>query len=173
MLAGETPNGTVTYSSGTYTLAGTSNTVNIFDLTTGSFSGNTINITAPAGSTVVVNVAGTADSFTGGSINLKGVSTNDVIFNFNAATSLSLASIGFNGSILAPYADFNGNYGQIDGELIASSAEGTTEIDNPVFNGNLGSTPSNQVSGVPEPSTWVMLLAGIAALAVGKIGRNR
>ncbi len=116
-LASETANGTVTSAYGTYTLTGTNSSLNIFNLTASSYSGATINISAPAGSTVVVNVPGSAASFSGGSINLTGVSEDDVIFNFGSATALSVGSIAFDGSILAPYANFTGNYGQIDGEL--------------------------------------------------------
>jgi choice-of-anchor A domain-containing protein len=169
-LAGETPNGIVTSAYGTYTLTGTSSGINIFNLTDSSYSGATINITAPAGSTVIINVAGTADSFSGGSINLNGITNNDVIFNFNAATSLSVGSMAFNGTILAPFANVTGNFGQIDGELIALSDAGTTQLNDEVFNGNLGNAPDgNQISQTlqattPEPSTWLMLTGGLCAL---------
>ena len=169
-LAGETPNGTVSSASGTYTLTGTSSGINIFNLTDSSYSGATINITAPAGSTVIINVAGSADSFSGGSINLNGVTNNDVIFNFNAATSLTVGSIAFNGTILAPFANVTGTYGQIDGELIALSDAGTTQLNDEVFNGNLGNAPGgNQISQnlqstTPEPSTWLMLTGGLCAI---------
>jgi choice-of-anchor A domain-containing protein len=168
-LAADTANGTVNHSYSTYTLTGTSSTLNVFNLTDSSYSGATINITAPSGSTVIVNVSGSADSFNGGSINLNGVSQNDVIFNFSAATSLSLSGIAFNGSILAPNADFTGSWGQINGELIALSAAGTTQLNNDVFNGYLASTggsgTTNQNS-TPEPSTWVLVATGLAFAAL-------
>jgi choice-of-anchor A domain-containing protein len=169
-LAADTPTGSVNHSYSTYTLTGTSSTLNVFNLTDSSYSGATINITAPAGSTVVVNVAGTADSFNGGSINLNGVRQNDVIFNFSAATSLSLSGIAFNGSILAPNADFTGSWGQINGELIALSAAGTTQLNNEVFNGYLASTGGSGTgttgqTATPEPSTWVMIGSGLLAVA--------
>jgi choice-of-anchor A domain-containing protein len=167
-LAADTPNGTVSQSYGTYTLTGTSSTLNVFNLTNSSYSGNAINITAPAGSTVIVNVAGTAASFNSGSINLNGVSQNDVIFNFSAATSLSLSSIAFDGTILAPNADFTGSWGQINGELIALSAAGTTQLNNDVFNGYLGSTSGGGTvttgqNPTPEPSTWILIASGLLA----------
>ena len=176
-LAGETPNGTVTSAYGTYTLTGTSSGINIFNLSDSSYSGATINITAPAGSTVIINVAGSADSFSGGSINLNGVTNNDVIFNFNAATSLTVGSIAFNGTILAPFANVTGNYGQIDGELIALSDAGTTQLNDEVFNGNLGNAPGgsqgsqNVQTTTPEPATWLMLTGGLCAILLA--GRKR
>ena len=169
-LGADAANGTVSHSYSTYTLSGADPTLNIFDMTDSNYSGATINISAPAGSTVVINVPGASASFTYGSINLSGgVSINDVIFNFDAATTLALNGIGFNGSILAPFADFTGTWGDIDGELIAKSAAGTTQINDMVFSGNLGSTSSQGTSGLsptPEPSTWMALASGLAALAM-------
>lgn len=160
-LAGEAPNGTVNQSGTTYTLSGASSTLNVFNLSASTYTGATINISAPAGSTVVVNVSGTSDSFNGGSINYTGVSSNDVIFNFNSATSLSLANMAFVATILAPTADFTGSGGHVSGQLIANSASGTTEFESNLFTGNLGGTPA-----VPEPSTWLLLLTGVGTMAM-------
>jgi choice-of-anchor A domain-containing protein len=164
-LAADTANGTVTHSYSTYTLSGTDASLNVFNLADSFYSSATINITAPSGSTVLVNVAGTADSFTYGSINLNGVPAANVIFNFSSATSLSLNGIGFYGSILAPHADFTGTYGQINGELVAGSASGTTQLNDVAFNGNLGTVTSAQ-SAAPEPSTWLSILTGIVIIGV-------
>jgi choice-of-anchor A domain-containing protein len=171
-LAGESPNGTVTLSYGTYSLTGTNATLNVFNLTGGSFSGNAININAPAGSTVVVNVSGGADSFSNGSINLNGVSTANVIFNFDAATTLALSGIGFNATILAPFADFTGSSGNINGQLIANSAAGTTQLNEVLFAGNLGSSSTSfpsggsQVQATPEPATWLMMVPGAVIILI-------
>jgi choice-of-anchor A domain-containing protein len=176
-LAGDAANGTVSQSGSTYTLSGTNAILNVFNLSAASYSSATINITAPTGSTVIVNVAGSADSFSGGSINLNGIPSSNVIFNFNSATTLSLSSIAFNATILAPYAAFTGSGGQIDGELIASSAAGNTSFDNDPFSGSLASVNENQASGsqspppVPEPSTWLLFLTGAGALALVKKSR--
>jgi choice-of-anchor A domain-containing protein len=167
-LAGESANGAVNQSGSTYTLTGTNANLNVFNLSAASYSSATINITAPSGSTVVVNVAGSADSFSSGSINLNGISSSDVIFNFNSATTLSLSSIAFNATILAPYAAFTGSGGEINGELVASSAAGNTTLDNDPFSGSLGSN-SQAAPAVPEPSTWVLLLTGAGVLACTRL----
>jgi choice-of-anchor A domain-containing protein len=161
-LAGETANGTVSHASSTYTLTGTDANLNIFDLTNSSYSAATINISAPAGSTVIINVPGSAASFTYGSINLSGISANNVIWNFNNATSLALNGIGFNGTILAPGAAFSGTWGDIDGQLIANTVTGTTEFHDYLFSGNLGTVNNSQndPSAAPEPGTWVLLAIG-------------
>jgi choice-of-anchor A domain-containing protein len=175
-LAGQTANGTTSFDGySTYTLTGTSSTLNVFNLTNSTYNGQTINITAPASSTVVVNVAGTSDSITGGSINLNGVPATNVIFNFSAATSVSIANLAFNGTLLAPYANFSGTWGQLNGELIAESAQGTTEFHNVLFSGTLPSA-SGTLSGTsdsgggatPEPSTWLMLLGGGGLIAISR-----
>ncbi len=166
-LAADTANGTVNHSYSTYTLTGTDSSLNVFNMTDSSYSGATINITAPSGSTVVINVAGTSDSFTNGSINLSGVTSDHVIFNFSQATSLSMGGIAFNGSVLAPLATFTGNYGQFNGELIALSASGTTQFNNGAFNGFLGY--SSSPGATPEPGTWAMLAGALVVLAGKKM----
>ncbi|MEW9799393.1 choice-of-anchor A family protein [Alteromonas sp. CYL-A6] len=50
-----------------------------------------------------------------------GTYTNNVLFNFVDTTDLTLAGIGFKGSILAPFADTNFYNGHIDGNLIVGS----------------------------------------------------
>jgi choice-of-anchor A domain-containing protein len=169
-LAGETANGTTSFDGySTYTLTGLSTAFNVFNLNDSSYNGKTIDISAPSSSTVVVNVAGTADSFSGGSINLTGISASNVIFNFSAATTVSISNIAFNGTLLAPLAGFTGSWGQINGELIAASAQGTTEFHNVLFNGTLpsASISNTQSAATPEPSPGIMFLGGAALIAVG------
>jgi len=167
-LAGDAPNGTVSSSGSTWTLTGASSSLNVFNLSASSYSGATININAPAGSTVVVNIAGSADSFSGGSINLTGVSASNVIYNFNTATTLSLSSIAFYGTILAPLADFTGSGGQINGQLIAKSVAGTTSMSDTEFAGTLGAA-----TATPEPSTWLLFLAGAGVFSFTYFSRRR
>ncbi len=168
-LAGDTANGTVNRSYSTYTLTGTDSNLNVFDMTASSYSGATIDVDAPSGSTVVINVPGSSVSFKYGSINFTGVSASNVIFNFDSATSLTLNGIGFNGSILAPAANFSGVYGNLNGQLITYTAKGTMEFHNVLFTGNLGTAGSSGGSSLPaptpEPGTWISLAAGCLLLA--------
>jgi choice-of-anchor A domain-containing protein len=167
-LAGYSPNGAVVHSYSNYTLTGTDANLNVFDLTDSSYSSGSITITAPAGSTVIVNVAGSADSFSNGQIVLNGVSASDVIWNFDSASSLTFGSYGFYGSILAPFANFSGSWGQINGQIIAETISGTTQFNETLFSGNLGSGGLSQTSGqgsVPEPATWLLLTTAGVALA--------
>lgn len=47
--------------------------------------------------------------------------TNNILFNFVDADSLSLHSVGVKGSVLAPYAELSFYNGHVDGNVIASS----------------------------------------------------
>jgi choice-of-anchor A domain-containing protein len=152
---------------GTYTLAGTSSTINIFNLSKSSYSGNTINISAPAGATVIVNIGGSAASFNGGSINIAGTDKRNVIFNFSSAATLSLSSFGFMGSILAPSAAISGTYGNVDGQVIADSFSGTTEFHDFLFTGTLPASAA-VVSSAPEPTTWAMLGGALVLLGIAR-----
>lgn len=50
-----------------------------------------------------------------------GLYTNNILFNFVDADSLSLHSVGVKGSVLAPYAELSFYNGHVDGNVIASS----------------------------------------------------
>jgi len=94
--------------------------------------------------------------------NLSGVTADHVIFNFADATSLSLSSYAFKGTILAPQANFNGSGGQINGQLIAASAQGTTEFHNDIFSGDLPATAT------PELPNWAMMLSGVGMVVIAR-----
>lgn len=126
---------------------------------------HSLNITAPAGSTVVVNVDGTVNNFESMGIFLTGVDRQHVLYNFHQATSLLVDAISVEGTILAPYASVNFNNGQINGTLIANHLTGGGESHLHLFQGSLPSP-------VPEPSTLVLGACG-GLLAVGAAGRRR
>jgi len=160
-LNGLQANGTVAVSGPNYTLNATGCTLCVFDLTVGNYSNGAININAPTGATVVINVPGATDSFTNSSINYTGGATaSDTLFNFDAATTLMTSGFTMYGSVLAPDAAFTGTSGSLNGELIAASVSGqSAEFESgDIFSGNLGTAP-----GVPEPSTWFLM--GTALLA--------
>jgi choice-of-anchor A domain-containing protein len=187
-LADTAANGTIIHKYSSYALNGTDAQSNVFNLTDTTYSGATITITAPAGSTVIVNVAGDADSFNGGSIVLNGVTADHVIFNFYAAKSLSVGSMAFNGTILAPFADFTAGWGQLNGQLIAKGAAGNFTFNEVLFDGNLDpfsdvtqTTPggpngvpgggSNVLTPTPEPASWA--LAGLSLAIFGFVRMKR
>ena len=72
-------------------------------------------IDVPSSSTVIVNIHGTAATFWRGTIRLVGVVTNNVLFNYVDATTLTSTSIDHNGAVLAPYTDAQLSGGSING----------------------------------------------------------
>jgi choice-of-anchor A domain-containing protein len=60
-------------------------------------------------------------------IQLQGVDESTVLWNFWEAEWLGLDGVGWEGSLLAPFADVRFNNGNFDGTLIARSLEGTAE----------------------------------------------
>jgi choice-of-anchor A domain-containing protein len=167
-LAMQSANGTVSSAYNTYSLNGTNSSANIFFLAGSSYNNSTFNISAPAGSTVIINVAGMSDSFSGGSMNLTGVSADHVIWNFSNAASVAISSIAFDGTLLAPGASFVGSWGQLNGQLIANSAAGTTELHDVLFDGSLPSSQTSSNSQTPEPSTWMLSLTGVGLIAFSR-----
>ena len=161
-LASLAPNGTTTfnYRAAPQWARGVTSGFYIFDVTGAQLAAAThfgLTITAPSGSTVLVNVDGTNDSFFSMGITLNGVDNQHVLYNFSQATNLLVDQIGVEGTILAPNANVNFAGGQINGSIIAQSITGQGESHLHLFTGNLPTNP------IPEPSTFVLAACGLAA----------
>jgi len=128
--------------------------INAGDLASAAYWGNITGVAS--GSTLVFNVSGSSISLP--NVGMSALNGYNVLFNFYNAQSISMSS--FDGSVLAPYADITGSWGQIDGTVVAKSWNGTTEFHDLPFKDT--TTPSP----VPEPSTIVMLSSGMVCLAV-------
>lgn len=96
-----------------------------------------IKIEAPAQSTVLVNVDGKVAEMRSFGFDIVGVKRERVLFNFFEAESLALSNIGFQGSILAPYAKVDFQNGNIDGALIVDSLVGNGEVHLHLFEGSV------------------------------------
>jgi len=160
-------NGTAVLGAGnTLTITGTSSGLNVIDLTGSTLTqSQTINISAPVGSTVLINVSGTSGTFQNGQVFENGstTATGMVLYNFFQATTVNLSTKDPEGSVLAPFAGVIGSNGQMHGQLIADSYGGsslndgtdTTQFDNSLFTGTLP---------VPLPATLPLLLSGAGML---------
>jgi choice-of-anchor A domain-containing protein len=137
-------------------------------------SGSGETITAPAGSTVVLNIiGGTIPALTNSSFTFNGISASNVILNLPPASQFNLAFQGsFPFSVLAPEANvsFNSN-GAFHGTLIANSVTATVGSysseefeDDALFAGSLPS---------PAPEPAPMMLIGGGLVAFGMAGRRR
>ncbi len=148
-------------------LKGTSSTLNVFNITAAQFASNNhnIDIEAPVGSTIIVNVAGTNVTL-GAGLYYNGNQTSGdsdadskILFNFANAQTVTINS-QFSASILAPFALLSGN-AQMAGNFIAAQIGQTGEVHNIEFTGIL--PPPTGVT--PEPGTLALMGTGIMSLA--------
>ena len=178
-LAALTSNGSVAYSYGQLSLTGTNALFDVFHVNGSDLaSANGFSITAPAGATVVIDVDGSADKMQNFGFSLNGIDQQHVLFNFSAATSLTLSGIGIQGSILAPLAAINFNNGNINGTLVGNSVTGNGESHDFQFQGDLspGVGPSispGAIGTVPEPATILSTSTGLAMFGLCLWRRRR
>lgn len=157
---------------GALNLTGSAADLNVFSITAAQLgSSHGISISVNPGSQVLVNVSGSVANWQNMGINLNGLSTANVLFNFYEATSLTMSGIGINGSILAPQANVQFNNGQLNGILIAANFKGSGELHSTGYTGGLLTPQTSITPGVPEPATWAMMLLGFAV--VGAAMRKR
>jgi choice-of-anchor A domain-containing protein len=169
-LASQGANGATSLSGTTLTLTGSNSAIDYFSVTSAQLATSTsLNIVAPSGATVVVNVDGATDTLTGG-MSLSGVAEDKVLFNFYNATTLYLGSnnsgLAFLGSVLAPDATLYGTNGHTDGNVMVGGISATAYSfeyhDTGLFNGTLTVANTPSLSSVPEPPTIV--LAGLGTV---------
>jgi choice-of-anchor A domain-containing protein len=152
-----------------FVLAGTSSTLNIFNITAAEFASvnNPIDIEVPVGSTVIINVSGTNVSL-GAGIYLNGKQESDsnndggdILFNFAGASSVYIGG-QLDGSVLAPFAVLTGG-SQMGGTFIAAQIGQTGEVHNLEYQ---GVTPfSTPTDPIPEPSTLIFMGTGMLSMA--------
>jgi choice-of-anchor A domain-containing protein/uncharacterized repeat protein (TIGR01451 family) len=124
-------NGVTTDSYGTVGLAGTDPNLDVFTVSAADLAtANGLNISAPAGATVLVNVTGTAGQMQNFGMSVSGTDRQHVLFNFPSATTLVLSGISVEGSVLAPQAAVTFNNGNLDGTLVGLSLIGNGEVHN-------------------------------------------
>lgn len=142
-LAALAANGSTSVSFGTLNLTGSATGLNVFTVNGSDITNtNTVNIAVNAGSTVLINVTGSGQTFQNGQVFLSGVDAAHVFYNFSDATSLTLAgSKNPFGTIFAPFANVTGGFGALDGQLVAQSFNGNIEFHNVQFGGDLPSVP--------------------------------
>ena len=168
-LGGLEATGTTEIAHGGITLTGSDEDENIFHLNASDLStANNFKIDVTPGSTVIVNVSGDEASLQNFGFNFNGGidQRQNFIYNFYEARELSASGIGIQGSILAPFAAFEFNNAQINGNLITASLTGGGQSNNYLFNSDL---PDPISETVPEPAT----LAGLGLVAALGVASRR
>jgi choice-of-anchor A domain-containing protein/uncharacterized repeat protein (TIGR01451 family) len=163
-------NGTATDTYGTIFLAGADPTLDVFSLPAGELAtANGLNITAPAGAGVLVNVPGTAAQMQYFGMTVSGTDRQHVLFNFPDAMSLTMAGISVQGSVLAPGADVTFSNGNLEGTLVASTLTGSGEFHSFPTQAQIpvpAQTPPPDVTITMSASTPVVNAGGRAGFTV-------
>jgi choice-of-anchor A domain-containing protein len=126
-LAALAPNGTVSTGLEVF-FTGTDPTLNVFEVQALDLANMTsMTISAPASSTVLVNIRGESVSLHDFGFALVGIVREHILYNLPDATSLSMSGVGIQGSLLAPYVDLTFANGHIDGQLVVKNFSGSGE----------------------------------------------
>lgn len=155
-LAGLGSIGTITSTATALDYSRAANGYAVFTMTAAAFQDQNADFdrlftALPNGMTTIVNVLGTS-LVQGGNINSTALNRS-VIWNFADATSI--ATKGWHGSILAPLATLT-NGSAIEGSVAVK----TFNMNGQVHLGTFAGTSSIVTSAVPEPSSWMLMLAG-------------
>lgn len=123
-----------------------------------------------AGQTLIFNISGDLGTFNDGGVSFEPLSAYNVLFNFHEAKNVNVK--GVIGSVLAPYATVNANWGVINGNVIVDTWNSTIQVnanhyfppvDVPGFSLPPGSGGGGGHAEVPEPGALALLLAGLCA----------
>lgn len=169
-----TPTGTfstVQYQPGNGIFTGTQNGTNVFNISVSQYTQLYRLTFEGLGSGAIVNILGTGSVGNYVDIVFGGLTDpSQVVFNFVDASGVRMDGPNFKGSILAPDAHVVLQGGSVAGSVIGKSfhSEGTN-IGGNGFAGFAAGVPG----GVPEPSTWALLILGFGAIGAAMRRRAR
>jgi choice-of-anchor A domain-containing protein len=150
---------------GQVSFVGNDRDVNVFTISASALSGaRAIQLLVPRTSTVLVNVTGQSAVMQRFRMSASGIDPSRVMFNFADARTLRIDRALVAGSILAPGAAVTISNGELFGQLIARSLDGTdARFGGAGFTGNL---PGNLLL-VPLPAPVLLTAAGLGAAFAG------
>lgn len=125
---------------------------NLFQIEASELSGTqALSIQGSPSTFVLINVLGQSVELRNLTVSLSGgVTPNHVLFNYPQATTLSLAGVAFQGTLLAPLAAVSISSGMIQGQLVAASVTGNGNFDMNPYVGCLP-VPPGSVTPAPAP----------------------
>ncbi len=164
-LASLSGNGTVSFNGhNTLSLTGTDANLNVFNIGADQLANwygvTDRQITAPAGSTVIINVSGNGGSLANG-LALNGTSMSKVIFNYYQASSLEVR-LALTGSLLAPNTNVTFKSGSVNGIGVVNNSDQLWGGEYHIAKGFDGRVP--QMPSVPEPASLLAICIGLGSL---------
>lgn len=114
----------------------------------------------PSDATVIFNIDGESGGARDMDLSHLYPHAENIIYNFYEATSLQFASIGMQGSILAPKADVDASWGFTNGTVITKSWAGPMELHHVPFEGCLNITPFNHDPIITNLEPPAMVVVG-------------
>lgn len=143
-------NGTAKVEFGGLTLTGTDPTLNIFNINGDNIASsglslamlNKVDIVAPIGSTILINVSGNTLGFGSygmfrNGITATGADGQYILWNLFEALNILPGTTSVKGSLLAPLATYNSGYTNIEGTIMVDNLYGNIESHYYPFLGNL------------------------------------
>lgn len=163
LLAGLAANGTTIHEHCRRTLKGNDAGLNVFTLSAIDMAGAcNLVVSVPENSTTLINVTG--PSFTLASMGISILESKQTLWNFADATAISLSSVGFSGSILAPNAVLTFTNGSFNGQAVLGGlSSSSVAFNHTPFAGAVFTDPVDVPAAVPEPSTLLLVATGGAA----------
>ena len=181
ILGALTPNATLDSSNRNnihfnFTTAANASDFAVADITAAQLASGTFNLptyaTATNGKTLIINVSGTNVTFGANETGNGSLVQQNIIWNFMDATTVNVNTAVY-GSILAPKATITGS-SPINGSVVAKVFQDCGEVHLGTFNGNThflvappsggGGSHESGPGAVPEPASWMTMLAGFGII---------
>lgn len=157
-----TPTGVVSDLWGTLVLDATGRELAVFDITAADAARNMVLQGLSDTATVIINISGNVVDFGFHGYTNFMDAAGRILFNLPDATSVTLSSAIY-GSILAPGASVQHQWGLVTGQVVAANWYSSVQVNDVPFGGDLPR------AATPEPGTVMLLGAGVLFAALSRM----